>query len=89
MKKLMLLAMVCLVCTIGCASKNYYYHPEKTPAGIEMDYTDCMRAIDSQAKRQNPVSKPLRECMESKGYRLISKKEAEKLGVDKSGVWPP
>jgi len=88
-KKLMLLLSLCLACAIGCATKNYYYHPDKTPAAIEMDYTNCMRAIDSQVNRRNPVSKPLRECMESRGYRLISKKEAEKLGVDTSGVWPP
>ena len=89
MKKLMLLPMVCLVCAIGCATENYYYNPEKTPAAIEMDYTSCMHAIDSRSERQNPVSKLLRECMESKGYRLISRKEAEELGVDTSGVWPP
>ena len=88
MKQWMLI--VCLVCGIGCAAKNYYYyHPEKTPAGIEMDYTDCMHAIDARLNRQNPVSNPLRECMESKGYRLISKKEAQKLGIDTSAVWPP
>lgn len=89
MKKLMIGLIVCSVCTLGCATKNYYYHPKKTPAAIEMDYTNCMRAIDSRADRRNPVSKSLKECMESKGYRLISKREAEHLGVDTSGVWPP
>ena len=89
LKQLTLTLIVCLICGFGCATKNYYYHPEKTPAAIEMDYTNCMRSIDSGMNRRNPVSKPLRECMESKGYRLISKKEAEKLGVNTSGVWPP
>ena len=42
MKNLLLLPMLCFVFTLGCATKNYYYHPEKTPAAIEMDYTTML-----------------------------------------------
>jgi len=88
-KELMLVLIMCLVGPIGCSTKNYYYHPDKTPAAIEMDYTNCMRSIDSRVDRRNPVSKPLQECMESRGYRLISEREAEQLGFSIPKVWPP
>jgi hypothetical protein len=81
--------IVCLAGYSGCARKVYYYHPDKTSAEIEMDYTQCMRAIDARMDRRNPVSKPLQECMKSRGYKLLSQEEARRLGIATQGIWPP
>lgn len=88
-KKWMLLLIVCLAWSAGCATKTHYYHPDKTSAEIEMDYTQCMNDIDARVDRRNPVSKLLEECMESRGYELLSERKAKQLGITTHGIWPP
>jgi hypothetical protein len=88
-KKSAFILIVCLAWSAGCATKIHYYHPDKTSTEIEMDYTQCMNDIDARVDRRNPVSKLLEECMESRGYELLSERKAEQLGITTRGIWPP
>jgi hypothetical protein len=93
MKRLVWSLWVCLVLS-GCATstgeKIYYHHPEKTPADREMDYTRCMRSIDTQVTIMQPeIAEHLAACMKSKGYEVLTEKEANERGITIPKVWPP
>jgi hypothetical protein len=107
LKALVLLALLSFSLPAGCASKQkgYFYHPNKTTAGIEADYSHCMRYLDASFNRERTVYGPgaetwgsdsqpniaraVERCMKRKGYRVISEKEAKELGVRTDAPWPP
>jgi hypothetical protein len=80
---------LCLAYSVGCATKTYYYHPDKTPAEIEMDYSQCMYSISTRFQRSANISGPLEKCMRSKGYEGISEREARQRGIKIPEIWPP
>jgi hypothetical protein len=89
-------------CTI---KKGYFYHPNKTTAEKQADYAQCMYYLDASFSRYGTVSSPgaetwgsdsqaeiaeaVERCMKSKGYRIISEKQAKELGVNTEEPWPP
>jgi hypothetical protein len=89
MRALAVLLTICFVCCVGCASKIYYHHPDKTSAEIEMDYSQCMSGIDSRFDRSADIPRLLEQCMQSKGYEAMSEREAKRLGIRIPEVWPP
>jgi hypothetical protein len=100
------LVLVSLLC-VGCASKKkaYFYHPNKTPAGMEADYAHCMRYLGSSFNRERTVYGPgaetwysdnqgnisgaVERCMKGKGYTIVSEEEAKELGIRTDAPWPP
>jgi len=89
MKTLIFVMVLYLGFSAGCVTRFYYYHPDKTPAEIEMDYTQCMHEIDARVDRPAPVSQRLERCMKSKGYEVISEKQAKRRGIKVPEIWPP
>jgi len=106
LKAFVLLPILFLACSAGCATqKGYFYHPNKTTAGRQADYSQCMYYLDASFSRYGTVSSPgaetwgsdsqaqiaraVERCMKSKGYRIISEKEAKALGVNTQDPWPP
>lgn len=97
-----ILCSLCLVYSVGCATKRYYYHPHKTPAEMQADYAQCLRQAESRfvwggpsggsqaatwgADNLSDITKLMEKCMKSRGYRLVSEKEANRLGIQ---VIPP
>jgi hypothetical protein len=85
--------------------KGYFYHPNKTSAETHEDYSQCMHYLDASFNRYGTVYSPgaetwgsdsqgriaasVERCMKSKGYKIISEKEAKELGVRIQDPWPP
>lgn len=89
MRALTVLLTIYFLCSYGCASKMYYHHPDKTFAEREMDYSQCMSAIDARFDRSGDIPRLLEQCMQSKGYEAMSEREAKRLGIRIPEVWPP
>ncbi len=89
MRQLIFLLVLHLIWSVGCARKIYYYHPNKTTATMEMDYSTCMSSLGSHGRRAANISEFLEECMQSKGYEAISAEEAKERGIEIPAVWPP
>ena len=94
MKQFAYIFVLCTTLLLGCASnknsKVYYYHPEKTSADREIDYTRCIHAIDARVETAQPrITRHLATCMESKGYEVLTEEEAKARGIDIPQVWPP
>ena len=100
------LAIFFMSSSVGCTTqKGYFYHPNKTTAERQADYSQCMYYLDASFSRYGTVSSPgaetwgsdsqaeiakaVERCMKSKGYRIISEKEAKGLGVSTQDPWPP
>ncbi|MDY6951944.1 MAG: hypothetical protein SWE60_10550 [Thermodesulfobacteriota bacterium] len=105
-KALLFPIVLSLGCFAGCAKhKGYFYHPSKTTAERQADYSQCMYTLDASFSRYGTVSSPgaetwgsdsqaqiskaVEECMKSKGYKIVSEKKAKALGVNTQDPWPP
>ncbi|MDY6988642.1 MAG: hypothetical protein SWQ30_11370 [Thermodesulfobacteriota bacterium] len=106
LKTLLFPMVLFLACSFGCATKKgYFYHPNKTTADKQADYSQCMYYLDASFSRYGTVSssgaetwgsdsqaqiaRAVERCMKAKGYRIISEKEAKQLGVNTQDPWPP
>lgn len=76
----------------GCASQGVWYQESKSLAECQQDYKDCeydtvkhgyasLKDDPSGIETVFRRLEILKACMQSKGYRLISRSEAEEMGV--------
>jgi hypothetical protein len=81
MKNLVVLLLLCMVCTItGCA--KYYYQEGKSFAACKRDCEECWIELKRRADYEMPGAyehKFMDECMKQKGYRLVKE---SKLPLD-------
>lgn len=87
----LLIGLFSLTLFNGCASQGVWFQESKSLSECMQDIKDCkFEAIKSGYVNSNNDSlgvetafrriEIIKACMETKGYRLISRSEAEKLG---------
>lgn len=64
----------------GCATKMAYLNTQKTGEEIKSDTAACEAAVNS-SDFKNPALKEnkINQCMQEKGYKVVSEEEAEKI----------
>lgn len=78
--KILLLILFLLICLSGCATKMAYLNTQKPLEEAQRDKTDCQAVVDaSDLKDSDLKQKKFNQCMEDKGYKVVSVDEAEKI----------
>lgn len=71
----------------GCATKMVYLNRQKTTEAIQKDKTDCDAEVNtSDFKDPSLKEKKFNQCMQEKGYKVVSEDEAEKI-QGFQGLW--
>ena len=64
----------------GCATKMAYLNTQKPPEEVKEDKTDCQAGVDvSDFKDPDLKKNKFNQCMQDKGYKVVSEDEAEKI----------
>lgn len=79
MKKTLLLTVsVCFLA--GCATKMVYLNTQKTRETVQKDKAECEAVANtSDFKDPDLKQKKLNQCMQDKGYKVVSEDQAEKM----------
>jgi hypothetical protein len=81
MKRITVLLLLCMVCSIaGCG--KYYYQEGKSFSACERDCSDCLIELKRRADWDMPGAyehKFMDDCMKEKGYGLVTER---KLPID-------
>ncbi|MDD2752753.1 MAG: DUF3313 family protein [Candidatus Omnitrophica bacterium] len=64
----------------GCASKMAYLNTQKPAEEVQKDKTECQASVEaSDFKDASLKQKKFNQCMQGKGYNVVSEEEAEKI----------
>lgn len=79
LKNLYIILMLALIFS-GCATKMAYVNTSRTTQEINADEDACNSAAnDPEYKDESLRQRKIKECMEEKGYKAVSEKEAQNI----------
>lgn len=87
MKIFSLMFILLIILLNGCATKMVYLNTQKTAEVIQKDKADCQTVVNaSDFKDSSLKEKKFNQCMQEKGYKVVSEDEAEKI-QGFQGLW--